>query len=69
MRFWYTCYKVLGMTIPNEIEPSSSHLFAMLEEEMRYCNPAPRGVSALMYQFQEKTVYINIVPRHKSTDR
>ena len=74
MMFWYTCHRLLDMRIPDDIDTSQAELFMKemcYQYQYQYQYPDPLGSlpKGLGFQFPDKLVRINIVPRHKSTDR
>jgi len=71
MMFWRTCHKLFEMDEPSSVDTS---LAEMWMKELHVQSPDPmrhlgKGFLSFGFQFHDKMVTINIVPRHKSTDR
>ena len=71
MEFWRTCHTVFELDMPNNVHVTTLELTKEILSAM--CHPSVVvehiGKKSLSYQFYDKLININIVPRHKSTDR
>ena len=71
MMFWRTCHKLFEMDEPSSVETSLAEMW-IKELHERVSSPMEhigKGLLSFGFQFHDKMVTINIVPRHKSTDR
>ena len=72
MNFWHTCYKLFEKPIPDEITVNSPKIFVDLIYRTQWTAQPTNGKidrMAMFYRFNDKIAQINLVPRHKSTDR
>lgn len=72
MNFWRTCYNLFGEPVPDEVTVNDPEIFIdMIHHARSTTQPAMHNIGKMVmgYQFHDKIVQINLVPRHKSTDR
>ena len=68
MEFWRTCHTIFELDMPNSVDITSPELSAEVISAMCHVQ-STSSKQCLAYQFYDKLININIVPRHKSTDR
>lgn len=62
MEFWNTCHKIFDIEVPSAVNLNNTDIY------VEASNSQHTGMQLMSYQFRNKLVQINLVPRHKSTD-